>query len=369
MFIRTGKRNVLKETEFLTADVSRPLAFTKRLYPPRVFGLAIAFPPVAVVYLEQQAPWHFWAFAVFCGFVWPHLAYWRSRRSDHPTATEYSNLMTDSTLAGFMLPLMSFNLLPVLVMLTMIGLVTTTVGGARLLFKGCLSLAVGALCGWLWALMVLPVYTLQLAPSLLTLVASAPLMVAFPVSIGFMTFRLSGRLAKQKNELEQISRTDGLTQLCNRRFWEECVFHEFERHKRYQLPLSLIMIDIDHFKNVNDEFGHLAGDQMLSEISQVLSNSLRQSDVAGRYGGEEFGILLPGTELKGAMLFAERLRLMVHVLTVKPYEARCTISLGVAELDGDIHNYRQLIECADNALYESKRLGRNMCMAYQNAAR
>ena len=353
----------------MSAEVSKALAFARRLYPPRVFGLAIAFPPVAVVFYEQNAPWHFWVFALFCGFVWPHLAYWRSRRSDNPTATEYRNLMTDSTLAGFMLPMMSFNLLPVLVILTMIGLVTTTVGGTRLLLKGCLGMAVGTFCGWLWALMVVPVYTLQLAPSLLTLVASAPLMVAFPVSIGFMTYRLSRRLTEQRQELEQISRTDGLTQLYNRRYWEETVYHEFERHKRYQLPLSLIMIDIDHFKNVNDEFGHLAGDQMLSEISQVLSNSLRQSDVAGRYGGEEFGLLLPGTNLAGAMLFAERLRLMVHVLTVKPYAARCTISLGVAELDGNVHNYRQLIECADSALYEAKRLGRNACMAYQNPTR
>lgn len=200
---------------------------------------------------------------------------------------------------------------------------------------------------------------------MLTLIASAPIMVVFPLSIGVISFRLSRRLVRQREQLEKISRTDGLSQLNNRRYWEESVYREFERHKRSGSPLSLIMIDIDYFKQVNDKYGHVAGDQMIREISDLFAEAVRQADVVGRYGGEEFGLLLPDTDIKGALLFAERLRLGVQTLTVKPYGVRCTISLGVAEVDSDVKKYRQLIERADKALYEAKRNGRNLALAYE----
>jgi len=129
--------------------------------------------------------------------------------------------------------------------------------------------------------------------------------------------------------------------------------------------LSLSRIDIDLFKQVNDKYGHVAGDQMIREISDLFAESVRQSDVVGRYGGEEFGLLLPDTDLKGALQFAERLRLGVQTLTIKPYGVRCTISLGVAEADIDVKKYRELIERADKALYIAKRNGRNIVQAYE----
>ncbi len=125
------------------------------------------------------------------------------------------------------------------------------------------------------------------------------------------------------------------------------------------------MIDIDLFKQINDKYGHVAGDQVIREISDLFADSVREADVVGRYGGEEFGLLLPDTDIKGAQHFGERLRVAVQALVVKPYGIRCTISLGVAEVDADVKKYRQLIERADQALYTAKRNGRNICLAYE----
>jgi diguanylate cyclase len=341
------------------------LEFVKRIYLPRIFGMALAFPAVGAVLYQQQAPWHVWLFAVFCGFIWPHLAYLIAAKSERPTLAEYRNLICDSVLAGLWVPLMSFNLLPSLVLLTMASLDNMAVGGWRLFAKGLFAAAVSILIGWQWIVFLWDDYSIWLEPNLLTLTAAAPIMVAFPLAIGVITFALSRRLLRQREELLRIGRTDGLSQLNNRRFWEESVFQEFERHKRSGSPLSLIMIDIDHFKQVNDEYGHVAGDQMIREISDLLSAAVRQSDVVGRYGGEEFGLMLPDTGIKGALQFAERLRLGIEALTIKPYGVGCTISLGVAEADSQVRKYRDLIECADKSLYAAKHAGRNVVVAYE----
>lgn len=143
------------------------------------------------------------------------------------------------------------------------------------------------------------------------------------------------------------------------------MFREYERHKRSDAPLSMVMIDIDHFKQVNDEYGHMAGDEVIREISKLFTEYTRISDIVGRYGGEEFAVILPDTKLEDAMLFAERMRLAVQFLSVQPSRVRCTISLGVAEVNPNMHKYQQLIELADQALYQAKRNGRNIAVAYE----
>jgi diguanylate cyclase (GGDEF)-like protein len=125
------------------------------------------------------------------------------------------------------------------------------------------------------------------------------------------------------------------------------------------------MIDRDHFKQTNDTYGHVAGDQVIRDLSELLAESVREADVVGRYGGEEFGLLLPDTNLEGAMQFAERLRISVQTLVVKPYDIGIAISLGVAETQSDVQSYRQLIERADKALYLAKLNGRNIATSYR----
>lgn len=182
----------------------------------------------------------------------------------------------------------------------------------------------------------------------------------------------AGRLALEKAnaQLEKLSMTDRLTGLLNRGTWENLVDAEFERFRRYGNPSCLVMFDIDHFKKVNDTHGHLAGDEVIRHTAAVIRSSLRQADRAGRYGGEEFGIILPETDLAGARIICERIRETIAESTVKTTVAdiRYTISMGVAQLDEKAENYMQWLAHADEALYQAKEGGRNQVVAFGDPA-
>lgn len=162
-------------------------------------------------------------------------------------------------------------------------------------------------------------------------------------------------------ELEKLSRTDRLTGLYNRGFWEESFQAEYDRCSRYETGSSVLIFDIDHFKNVNDTYGHQAGDEVIRVTSQTIRDMIRKSDIAGRYGGEEFVIYLPNTPAGNANIFAERLRERIASLTVK-YDTKSihyTVSIGICQFDQTLTSHEKWIEKADQALYYSKENGRN----------
>ncbi|ONM44680.1 diguanylate cyclase [Halopseudomonas pachastrellae] len=169
------------------------------------------------------------------------------------------------------------------------------------------------------------------------------------------------QLESANTKLQELALRDGLTGLLNRRYWESCLEREFARHQRYDNPVSLVIFDIDHFKRVNDTYGHQTGDEVIRETARITSQLVRETDFAGRYGGEEFVVLLPGTTLDGAAQFAERLRSTIErqQLDYQGSPLTFTISLGVATLADDMAGYQALLERADKALYQSKEGGRN----------
>ncbi len=173
-------------------------------------------------------------------------------------------------------------------------------------------------------------------------------------------------LQETMRELEASSRTDGLTQLLNRSFWEFCLSRECKRCVRYGCEASLIMFDLDHFKNVNDTYGHLAGDEVLRQVSLALKQTVRETDIVGRYGGEEFGVIVSDSDLKAGEGLAERIRKSIEQLKIV-YEGQAipvTVSLGVAEFQSDMPSHEKLIACADQALYHAKETGRNRWASY-----
>ena len=173
-------------------------------------------------------------------------------------------------------------------------------------------------------------------------------------------------LEQANNMLETLSRTDRLTVLYNRGYWEECLAREFLRSQRSGNPLSLIMFDIDHFKIVNDTYGHQAGDEVIRKTADMIRKCARTTDIPGRYGGEEFCIILLDTDADGAHYLAERLRNAIESLTVQTeqHSINFTISLGIAELSPELSDYKKWIECSDQALYEAKHAGRNRSVIY-----
>ncbi|NOX91173.1 MAG: diguanylate cyclase [Gammaproteobacteria bacterium] len=175
------------------------------------------------------------------------------------------------------------------------------------------------------------------------------------------------KLEKTTEKLRELSNRDGLTRLFNRRYVEEALEKEFNRARRYNNKLSVILTDIDFFKKVNDMYGHLAGDEVLRIMSQRLASGLRGTDVLGRYGGEEFLVVLPETDMQGAHVLAERLRKIVQAepVAVEGESLTINISLGISELRDNTAAYAQLIAEADLALYQSKKNGRNNTTLFQ----
>ena len=175
-------------------------------------------------------------------------------------------------------------------------------------------------------------------------------------------------LEHANKKLEQLSRVDRLTGLYNRGFWEESLHKEFKRITRSEGQSCLLMFDIDHFKKINDTFGHSGGDAAIRHIADVLRKTLRDSDVAGRYGGEEFAVTLVDTDIEGAQVFAERVRKIIEDSTIfyEEAEIRMTISLGVAQFDAAFGKHEKWIEAADAALYRSKESGRNCVTVHTN---
>lgn len=185
----------------------------------------------------------------------------------------------------------------------------------------------------------------------------------FLVDACMMQFGVSIKNAMLFEETKDLSLTDPLTSLPNRRYFERKISSEFDRFKRYERPFSLMMIDIDFFKKVNDNYGHQSGDCVLKKLGEIISGFVRKSDFPARYGGEEFAILLPETNSKQACIAAERLRKIVEDETfsidVSPYKLKITISIGLSEGDKEMSNWHELVEKADKALYIAKQSGRN----------
>ncbi len=176
------------------------------------------------------------------------------------------------------------------------------------------------------------------------------------------------RELREKNErLEELSNTDELTKLRNRRHFMRVAAVELLRAERYQQPLSCILLDLDHFKKINDNYGHLAGDEVLRKAAGAILNELRQHDIAARYGGEELILLLPHTPLSGAQIAAERYRKRIRELEIHHENKRInvTVSSGVASYPHTTQGtLEELIEAADIALYEAKKSGRDrVCLA------
>ncbi len=168
------------------------------------------------------------------------------------------------------------------------------------------------------------------------------------------------------NELKKLSRTDRLTQLNNRGYWEECLAKEFLRLKRTEQPSSLIILDIDHFKKVNDTYGHMAGDEVIRQTAAVLREGIRDTDIAGRYGGEEFVLILVEAKADEAFILAERLRKKIEAMTViyEDMKIKYTVSMGISQASDASEGCLKWLECSDNALYISKKSGRNQSTIY-----
>ncbi len=332
---------------------SAAIGIARAHFWPRLFGLTLAFLPFAAVLYERASPGWFWIGPALHALIWPHLARYRSLHAADAMEAERQNLLVDHFACGVWLAAIAFNLLPVVLMVSLTGMDNMISGGMRQLRRGLIALLGGICLG-------MAVFGAHWDPttSMVTVVACLPLLLLHPISIGLTTYRTLRKLGRQREELAHLSQHDGLSGLFNRRHWELQVKAEFARFIRTGQVATLVLIDLDHFKRVNDEHGHDAGDRVIRRFADLLRASVRDIDVPGRYGGEEFGILLPQTAPQSATVVMDRLRKRLHEEPLLK-GAVITASFGVAGLSRDIENHDAWMRLADQMLYRAKHQGRD----------
>jgi diguanylate cyclase len=331
------------------------LRFARGMYPPRVLGVALGALCIGGGLWQQGAPAAAWIALLVNTLAWPHVALSLARRSRNPYRAELRNLMVDSAFGGAWVAVIGLNLVPSAVLIAMLAMDKACIGGLRFLAR---CLAAQAFAAAAVALAV--GFELRLETALPAMIASLPLLIIYPVTVGRATYRLSRELRSKNVLLAALSSTDGLSGLLNRRCWEEAAANEFARCRRIGHPSALMMLDIDHFKTINDRDGHPAGDRVIREVAALLRDTLRHHDIPGRYGGDEFGVVLAGTDARGAPVIAERIRKRIESAVLEPrHRVRTTVSIGTAVLDRGDANYLDWIARADRALYAAKGAGRN----------
>jgi diguanylate cyclase len=284
---------------------------------------------------------------------WPVLAWRLSNASADPLKAEYRNLTIDTGLAGFWIAIAQFDLLPSALLVAVMAMDRTVAGGWALTRRSMTVMAGVAL-----VTSALNGFAFQPHTQFSTMLWSMPFLVLYLLAIGASTRMFADKVRAQKRALEHGSRIDSQTGLATRPQWMTQVAAELRRFHRYGAVSSLLMVDIDRFKRINDGAGHLAGDQVIGEVSVLLRDSLRSVDTAGRYGGDEFGVLLPGTDREAALEVAERLRQAVSA-QVAVGGMPVSLSIGVAELAPGMESIEDWTGAADEALYRAKAAGRD----------
>ncbi|MBP5104540.1 diguanylate cyclase [Pseudomonas protegens] len=331
------------------------LSLARRLYRSRTLGLALGFFCVAAGMAPlQPAPW-VWGFMLFNAFAWPHLAYQWARLARVPFRAEYRNLLVDSLLGGFWVGAMHFNPLPLATTLGMMAMNNMALGGLRFFLAGSAAQVLGmGVALWLFG----PAFVAQTTPE--QLYACLPMLTLYPLALGYICYQQAVTLGRHKRELLALSRTDSLTGLLNHGAWKDQLEIEFQRCKRQAHGGAIALIDIDHFKAINDTYGHVAGDVVLRQLSKLLRQNLRVSDQAGRYGGDEFCVILPDVPLAHAAELMEALRGRFGALGYEQSPAlQVSLSIGLAAFNPLHDDAMGWLNDADQALYAAKTCGRN----------
>jgi diguanylate cyclase len=333
--------------------------FVGRVHRLRTLGLGIGFLCVASVLKLHGEPLWLWGLLMVHAFVWPQLAFWFATRSRDPVQSEFRHLVLDSMFGGAWIAVMQFNLLPSALLATMLTADKVAVGGRQFAVRNLWMLAVA--CAATSAMLGFPI---GLESPMPVVVSCIPLLVVYPLAISTVLHGLGTRFAHQNKRLAHLSNTDDLTELGNRRQGFAAAEQALARHLRRGGPATLIMLDVDHLKAINDRFGHSAGDEALRAVGATLRRCTRMTDTAARYAGDEFLIVLPETNLRGARELARRIRERLARTTLEQAPGwRCTVSIGAADAGSGTAEVEQWIAQADAALYEAKAAGRDRLMS------
>ena len=361
---------------------ARGSGLARRTYLPRTVGLGIGALCAGAGLYQANAPDWVWAVMLVYCFAWPHIALRISLRSASPYAAEHRNLMVDSFAGGVWPVAMAFNVLPSVLLLAALAMNNFASGGARLFGKGVLAHLAGAVT----ALLLLGPKFLP-ESNFTTVLLCVPFLLSYPLVLGVVMYRLSIELSRRKDELvlekrradeanltktrvlAELAARDELTGLFNRRHMSELLAQHRAACQRSGEGFAVALVDLDHFKRINDSHGHAVGDSVLRAFAEQAGAAMRGTDTVGRWGGEEFLVIYPRSTAHEAAQGATRLREHVAaavVATPGGQPLTFTVSIGLTE-HVPSESVEALVERADRAMYQAKSQGRNRVVTLPEA--
>ena len=335
------------------AAIPRGFRFVRQGAAMRLLGFSSGSLALAASLHATGSLGTWWPLLLATALGWPWLAWRLTESKPAPLKLERRNLLVDGLIAGMWIGIIGLDLMPSTMLVSALVMDRTMIGGWRMMWATLLAILAACLVALLFTGFVIEPHT-----TLVTMLWCLPFMALYPLALGALAHFSSDKVRAQNRLLERVVRIDPETGLATRQQWLAEVAERLQRFHRHGAVSSLLMIDIDEFKKVNDTYGHLAGDEAIRQVSRQLHDGLRSVDLAGRYGGDEFGVLLPGTDGHAAMEVAERLRLRV-ANQVAVGGTPVTLSIGVAELRPGMEGIGDWAGAADEALYRAKAEGRN----------
>ena len=341
--------------------LSNPNFLPSRVYRYRILGMALGGIAIAAVLRENNNTTSYWLWWALTCLVWPHLAYVVAIKSHNPYTTERFNLLIDSFIAGTWVALLWFNLLPAVLLLVITTADKVNSGIRKLWLYSQPAMILGIVAGGLYT-----GFAYQPESSTWVILSCLPILIIHTLLVSLGSYKLVRKVQLQNQRLKELSRIDGLTQLSNRTYWYEQV-NRLLKGPWSKNAMTLLLIDIDHFKQINDQYGHTVGDEVLSTIAHLLSKHLPEKAIAGRLGGDEFAIVLH-VDSQAAKELSQHLCQHISKLRFSRAESlRCTVSIGMAERNQAITDVTHWFDQADRMMYQAKNKGRNQVLSKQIA--
>lgn len=332
----------------------RSIRFIRRMFVMRQLGTFLCFNPILSVLLELKSGTEFYVLLFINAFVWPFIAYRLALSSSDPTAREKRNLTLDAAFGGVWVAMMALSPVPSVVIMAVLASDRYAAGGWKQLKSALAAFLFTFLL--VWGINGAPVQT---GFSRQTVWLTLPLASFYMLALSAVSYNLTLSLRKKNRELELIALMDPGLKIPNRRLFERRLESEFLHTKRGESAAYLLLLDVDHFKQVNDTNGHEIGDFLLAEISGLLRNEVSPQDIPARFGGDELVVIVRDANDERILALANRLRTKIAQIRLPGSpDFRCSVSIGIAPAESalSIHDW---LRKADQALYSVKRAGRN----------
>ena len=330
-------------------------SFARRIYGPRSLGCLLSAVFIGAVQFADPATsvW-VWAFIGLNAFVWPTAAYVQAHNAADSFAAERRNLALDSLFAGLWAGQMAFNLLPSVLLLSMVTMNAMAAGGWRLLRTNIVLQAIGLL-----TMLGVRDFHIQIDTRYPEILACLPMLIIYPLVVSSASYRLAVQLAVYKKAFKLISTQDGMTRLLHHAAWMERLNEIFLRCRTDEVVAVLALIDIDNFKSINDNHGHQVGDAVITRLANLLRAELGERFVPGRYGGDEFCVLLLDIGVDQAYERLDNIRKRFGDWADGTSSVQASLSVGMVPYSSTFTSARDWLHATDAALYRAKRHGKN----------